>query len=185
MYPTILEPYSSAWLVNPSMEVIKVELVGLFGKLTLLVKLATELGFPILFQIWYVMLPVAEHTTGFTVTRQLPDLLLPSVDVAVIVAVPADTPVTSPLLLTAAMAGLLEVQLRVLLVALSGDTVARSNTVPPIFTDEVEGKLTEETGVVVFVFEPRGDRTDPGIISEGPLPVCPGLSHPTARQSPP
>ena len=68
MYPTILEPYSSAWLVNPSMEVIKVELVGLFGKLTLLVKLATELGFPILFQIWYVMLPVAEHTTGLTVS---------------------------------------------------------------------------------------------------------------------
>ena len=136
------------------------------------------------------MLPVAEHTTGLTVTWQLPDLLLPSVDDAVIIAVPADIPVTSPSLLTVAMAGLLVVHVSVLFVASTGDIVARSNIVLPVLTDEVEGKLTDVTDVTgagagAVEIEPKGDNTEPGITSDGPVPVCPGFNHPTARQSPP
>ena len=129
------------------------------------------------------MFPVAEHTSGFTVTWQLADSLLPSVDDAVIVVVPAAIPVIIPLLLTVAIAGLLEVHVSVLFVALSGETVARSISVLPIFNVEVEVRLTDETGIVKF--ELKGDNTEPGITSDGPVPVCPGFSQPTARQSPP
>ena len=90
---------------------------------------------------------MAEQTVGtpFTVTRQVPDMLLPSVDVAVMVAVPSATPLTNPELFTVAIAGLPVVQLSVLLGALAGNTVAVSNTVEPVLTAQVGGKITELT----------------------------------------
>ena len=61
--------------------------------------------------------------TTVTVTEQVADL---SPALAVMVALPSDTPVTLPSLSTMATASLLEDQLTSLLVALSGFTVAIS-----------------------------------------------------------
>ena len=93
------------------------------------------------------MLPVAEQTvcTAVTVTTQLPDLLLPSVDVAVIVTDPGIIPVTCPLLFTWAMFRSLVVQVSTWFDALTGSTVAGINTVEPTLTDELGGKVTELT----------------------------------------
>ena len=130
-----------------------------------------------------MILPVAEQSVGFTVTEHEPDLLLPSVDVAVIVAVPIDTPVTIPELLTDAMAELLDVQVRFLFVALPGNMVAEIVVVAPIETAVVAGKLILDTSTADDA--PIGDKTVPGITSEGEVPVCPGFSQPTARLSGP
>jgi hypothetical protein len=149
----------------------------------LLVRLLTDVELPILFHTSYVILPVAEQTGELTVTKQLPDLLLPSVDVAVMVVVPAEMPVTYPLLFTVATAVLLEVQLRELLETFEGNILARIVTFEPTFTVELEGKLTEDTRTERD--DPIGDNTEPGITSDGTVPVCPGFNQPTARQSPP
>ena len=53
---------------------------------------------------------------------------------AVIVAAPADTAVTTPLLLTVATPLLLELHVTFLLVAFDGDTVAVSGNVSPILS---------------------------------------------------
>ena len=68
---------------------------------------------------------------GWTVTVQEALKLVPSLVVAVIVAVPAEIPVTTPLLFTVATAVLLERHVTVLLVALVGSTVAISWVVLP------------------------------------------------------
>jgi hypothetical protein len=63
------------------------------------------------------------------------------------VAEPEATPVTSPLVLTVAIAPLLVVQLTALLVALVGATVAVSCCVPPTNIDaEVGDTVTPVTG---------------------------------------
>jgi hypothetical protein len=123
---------------------------------------------PILFQTSYEIFPVALQAGVFTVTEQLSDLLLPSAEVAVIIAIPAAIPVTSPLLLTVAIEGLLEDQIRVLLVALVGKTVPVIKNVEPILTEAVDGKVIEETNTVWAAV--NGDRTEPGITSEGIIP---------------
>ena len=61
--------------------------------------------------------------------------MLPSVEIAVIVTLPADIPVINPPLFTVAMAVLLEVQISELFVALLGSTVAKSITLEPTFTE--------------------------------------------------
>ncbi len=67
----------------------------------------------------------------FTITVHEALRLLPSVVVAVIVAVPAETAVTTPLLFTVATDVLLDFHVTVLLVALLGYTVATSCSVSP------------------------------------------------------
>ena len=136
------------------------------------VRLLIEYELPISFHTWYEIFPEAEQTVGtaFTVTIQVPDLLLPSVEVAVMVAVPAAIPVTSPLLFTVAIVGSLVVQLSTGLAALAGRTVAGINIVEPTFTVEVCGKVTELTSTG-GIYDPKGDRTDPGITSDGTVPV--------------
>jgi hypothetical protein len=129
------------------------------------------------------MLPVAEHRVEFTVTRQVPDLLLPSVEVAVIFAVPADIPVTKPELLTVATEELLDDQVRFVLVAFEGKTAAVIVVDAPAVTAIVAGRLILPTSTDEDV--PIGDNTVPGITSEGEVPVCPGFNHPTARLSGP
>ena len=116
--------------------------------------------------------------TPAMVTTQLPDLLLPSAEVAVIVASPVEMPVTKPLLLTIATVGLLVVQFSVLSEALAGNTVAVSNTEAAVFKSKVGGKVTELTRMVAY-----GDKTVPGITSEGTVPDSPGFNHPTERLS--
>ena len=65
----------------------------------------------------------------------------PSVEAAVICAVPAETPVTAPdTESTVAILGSLETQSRVGFVALAGATVAISVIVEPIETDAVLGR---------------------------------------------
>ena len=116
--------------------------------------------------------------TPVTVTTLVPDLLLPSVEVAEIVAIPDEMPVTKPLLFTRATVGSLVVQFSILFEALDGNTVAGSNAEAPVFKFKVGGKVTELTSMV-----PNGDKTEPGITSEGTVPDCPGFNHPTARLS--
>jgi hypothetical protein len=71
----------------------------------------------------------------------------------VIVALPADTPVTTPDELTVATALLLVLQVTDLFVALDGNTVAVSCCVPPTFNDAVVGDtLTPVTGTFTPVF---------------------------------
>src|SRR5665647_1776847 len=104
------------------------------------------------------MLPVAEQSdelVELTVTRQVPDLLLPSVDIAVMVAVPADTPVTTPKLLTVTTAELFEVQVRFVFDALPGKTVAVIVVDAPILTAVVAGRLILPTSTAEDV--PIGD----------------------------
>ena len=67
----------------------------------------------------------------FTVTVQVAVLLEPSAVFAVIVALPLDTAVTKPVLLTVATEVLLLVQVTLLSVALLGVTVALSCKVCP------------------------------------------------------
>ena len=67
-----------------------------------------------------------------TVTMQLSDLLLPSVEVAVMVAFPLETAVTTPLAETVATAAFEEDQASVLFVALPGATIAVNTVVAPI-----------------------------------------------------
>ena len=71
------------------------------------------------------MIPVT-GTDIFTVTAQVAVLFDPSAALAVIVAVPLDTAVTNPVLLTVATAVLLLLHVTLLLVAFSGVTVAVS-----------------------------------------------------------
>lgn len=68
---------------------------------------------------------------GFTVTVQVARKLVPSVVLAVIVAVPRPIAVTKPLLLTVTMLLLLVVHATVLFVVLLGNTVAVSCRVSP------------------------------------------------------
>jgi hypothetical protein len=87
----------------------------------------------------------------FTVTA-LEAVNPPSVVVTVIVALPADTPVTTPPLLTVAMLVLPELQLTLLSDALLGDTVAVSEVVPPTFTEALVGATeTPLTGTFVLL----------------------------------
>ena len=74
-----------------------------------------------------------------TVTVQLLEVMFdPSVDLAVTVTDPALMPVTTPPL-TVAVVVSFEVQVRVLFVALAGNTVAVSVVVAPALTDAVDG----------------------------------------------
>ena len=66
------------------------------------------------------------------VTMQLSDLLLPSVEVAVMVAFPLETAVTTPLAETVATAAFEEDQASVLIVASPGATIAVNIVVAPI-----------------------------------------------------
>jgi hypothetical protein len=77
----------------------------------------------------------------------------PSVVLTVIVAAPLATPVTNPEELTVATDVLLEVQVTALLVALVGETVAESLTVPleVVIVELVGDKLTPVTATVVPV----------------------------------
>jgi hypothetical protein len=76
-----------------------------------------------------------------TVTVQVLEVIAdPSVDVAVICAVPVETPVTTPEALTAAMLGLLEVQLRAIFVALPGVMAGTIVVVDPTETETVAGR---------------------------------------------
>ena len=74
---------------------------------------------------------VASTTAGLTVTAQAAVRLLPSLVVAVIVAVPGATAVTRPFASTVATPSLLLVQVTVWSVASSGNTVAASCRVSP------------------------------------------------------
>ena len=105
--------------------------------------------FPILFQIWYEIFPEAEQTVGIavTVTTQVPEILLPSVDVAVIDTLPGTRPETNPLLSTVAITGSPDDHVSVLLVALFGRTVAGISMEEPAAKVEVIGRLTEVTNV--------------------------------------
>src|SRR4051794_15394156 len=79
-------------------------------------------------------------------------VLAPSCVVTVIVALPAATPVTRPLLFTVAMAALLVDQDTVLLVALEGETVAVNCCVPPAITvADVGDTATPVTGTFTVV----------------------------------
>ena len=72
--------------------------------------------------------------------------------VAVTVAEPTVTPVTTPEVLTVAIPGLLETQVTVLFVAFAGATVAVSVAVPPTVTVAVGGvTLTPVTGTLMGV----------------------------------
>ena len=71
------------------------------------------------------LIPVTD-TDIFTVTAQVAVLFDPSAVLAVIVAVPLDTAVINPVLLTVATAVLLLLHVTLLSVALSGVTVAVS-----------------------------------------------------------
>ena len=75
---------------------------------------------------------------GVTVTVQ-ESVKLPSLVVAVIVAVPTETPVTSPELFTVATDSSLLVQVTFLLVASSGMTLAATSATLPISTVSVAG----------------------------------------------
>src|ERR1035437_7942467 len=87
-------------------------------------------------------LPTGIFELDKTVTEQVA-VRPKSIVLAVIIATPVptrfETPVTSPLLSTVAIAVLLDVQLTLLLVAVSGDTVADMLTVPPTGTSVVVG----------------------------------------------
>jgi hypothetical protein len=72
------------------------------------------------------MVPEAEHGGVVTVTAQLALMLVPSVEVAVMVAFPILTPLTTPELLTVATALFEDAQFNVLLLAFAGSTVAVS-----------------------------------------------------------
>jgi hypothetical protein len=109
---------------------------------------------------WHVALTFTVALSGATVTPvgvvvtvkvQLPDLLLPSVDLAVIVAVPTIIPLTSPLEFTVATAVLLLLQSNILFVALEGNMVAVKAVVSPAITLAVEGKVTLVTNIGVMV----------------------------------
>lgn len=70
-------------------------------------------------------------------------------------AEPLATPVTTPRLLTVAMAGLLEDQVTVLLVALAGRTVAVSRVVAPTFTVAVVGATVTPVGGTSMTGAPK------------------------------
>ena len=77
---------------------------------------------------------------------------LPSIVVTVIIEVPAPTVVTVPLLSTVAAAGLLEVQVRPLLVALVGATVAvNCSALPAVKIKLVLFRLTPVTEIASLV----------------------------------
>ena len=89
--------------------------------------------------------------TVVTVMAQVA-VLLPSWVVTVMVAVPAATAVTRPLVFTVAIAVLLDDQLTVLLVALLGAMVGVSCWVPPTATEAVVGLMvTPVTGTLVVL----------------------------------
>ena len=95
--------------------------------------------------------PVTGTVTLLTVMFELA-VKLPLWVVAVIKAVPLATPVTTPELLTVAMAVLLEDQVTVLLVAVEGATVAVRAEVPPTLTvAEVGVTETPVTGIVTLL----------------------------------
>ena len=88
---------------------------------------------------------------GFTVIT-LVAVLEPSCVVTVMVAVPTDTPVTSPLALTVATAVLLLLQVTFWFVAFAGVMVELSCCVPPIRTEaEVGDTLTPVTSIGLTV----------------------------------
>ena len=78
--------------------------------------------------VWLRLIPVT-GTDIFTVTAQVAVLFDPSAALAVMVALPLDTAVTKPVLLTVATDGLLLLHITLLLVAFSGVTVAVSCSV--------------------------------------------------------
>ena len=93
-----------------------------------------------------------------TVTEHVALLLLPSVVVAVIVAVPLPFDVTTPLLLTVATLVLLLVQVTDLFVALVGNTVAVSCVVWFIEVNDnvVLSRLTEVAlTITVLIVRPK------------------------------
>jgi hypothetical protein len=73
--------------------------------------------------------------------------------VTVIVAVPRATPVTTPLVLTVATAALLLFQVRDVLVALLGATIAVSCCVPPTPSDRLEFERLTPVTVPLSVAE--------------------------------
>ncbi len=90
---------------------------------------------------------------ALTVTVQVFEVILdPSVEAAVICAVPTATPVTAPDALTVAIEGSLEVQLSVWFVAFAGSTVAAIVAVEPTATVAVFGIVTLATGVLAAGF---------------------------------
>jgi len=94
-------------------------------------------------------LKVIEVTYCFTVTAHVPVTPLPSAAVAVIVAVPAATAVTTPEEETVATDVLLDVHVIAELVAVVGKTVAVNVEVDPVYNVKVEGlRDTEVTSVV-------------------------------------
>ncbi|MNM04180.1 hypothetical protein D3C81_141670 [compost metagenome] len=79
----------------------------------------------------------------------LEEILAPSLVLAVIVAVPSDSPVTAPLT-TDATVVLLELHITFLFVAFAGATVAYSVFLPPTVTSRLAGvRLTPLTGTSV------------------------------------
>ena len=78
-----------------------------------------------------------DDTRRFTVTAQVAFLPLPSLAVAVIVAVPFDTAVTFPFWSTVAADVLVELQVTLLLLAVLGEIVAVKVSLAPSFKDRV------------------------------------------------
>ena len=92
-------------------------------------------------------------TGAFTVTVHV-SVYPPFADLAVIVAVPADFAVTSPVLSTEAMLELLVLQVTVLLEAVEGATVAVSCLVAPTFKVADSGvTVTPLVGVVTVTVQ--------------------------------
>jgi hypothetical protein len=91
--------------------------------------------------------PVTGTFCAVTVTLHEP-VFPPSTVVTVIRAVPALTPVTSPLLPTVATEALLELQLTFWLVAVDGLIVATRSSVPPTRREVLAFRLTLLTGTV-------------------------------------
>ena len=86
-----------------------------------------------------------------TVTMQLSDLLLPSVEVAVMVAFPLETAVTTPLAETVATEAFEEDQASVLIVASPGATIAVNMVVAPIVgMVAVDGMAIAVTNIFTF-----------------------------------
>lgn len=107
--------------------------------------------------------PVTETVAAFTDTVEL-DMKLPSIVVALTVAVPEPTPVTNPVVLTVAIPELLVDQVTAELVALDGAIVAVSCCVPPTEIVAVAGvtatPVTETVDVPVGLVQPKTQSND-------------------------
>ena len=101
--------------------------------------------------VWLRVIPVT-GTDIFTATAQVAVLLEPSAALAVMVALPLDTAVTNPVLLTVATAVLLLLHITLLSVAFSGVTVAVSCKVWPRLVNDavVLLRVIPVTGTDIF-----------------------------------